>query len=153
MGQKNRVLIFLSGILGACLMLGNAAWGLEFRSIAANATIMYDAPSLKARRLFIASQYYPVEVVVSLDRWAKVRDISGDLTWVEKEKLSEKRTVMVNVPLADIVQAPDSKSPLVFQAEQRVALELLEFSTPGWVKVRHRDGQNGFISVSQVWGI
>ena len=148
----NRALIFLLGMLSACFMLGNAAWALEFRSIAANATIMYDAPSLKAKRLFIASQYYPVEVVVKLEQWAKVRDNSGDLTWVEKDKLSEKRTVMVNVPLADILQAPDSKAPLVFQAEQRVALELLEFSTPGWVKVRHRDGQSGFIAISQVWG-
>ncbi|TCV85206.1 SH3 domain-containing protein [Sulfurirhabdus autotrophica] len=151
--MKNKALIFLSGVLGACLLLSTTTWALEFRSIAANATIMYDAPSLKANRLFIASQYYPVEVVVSLEHWAKVRDISGDLTWVEKEKLSEKRTVMVNVPLADIMQAPDSKSPLAFQAEQRVALELLEFSTPGWVKVRHRDGQNGYIPISQVWGI
>ena len=26
-------------------------------------------------------------------------------------------------------------------------------STPGWVKVRHRDGQSGFVRISQVFGL
>ena len=114
---------------------------------------MYDAPSLKATRLYVASQYYPVEVIVSLDKWAKVRDSSGGLSWVEKKQLSETRTVVVTVPVADIRQSPESKAPLVFQAERHVALELVEFAAPGWIKVRHRDGQSGYVHVSQVWGI
>ena len=31
-------------------------------------------------------------------------------------------------------------------------LELLEQPVPGWVKVRLRDGQTGFIKLSQIWG-
>jgi len=126
---------------------------MEFRSIAANATIMYDAPSLKAKRLYVVSQYYPVEVVVNLEDWNKVRDSHGELMWVEKKQLSDKRTVLVTAELADIRQTPDVKGKIVFQAEQNVALEMLELASPGWIKVRHRDGQSGFISISQVWGI
>lgn len=143
----------LVALLGTCLLTCNSALALEFRSISANATILYDAPSLKARRLYVASQYYPVEVVVNLEGWSKVRDSQGDLVWVEKKQLSNKRMVLVTVPLADIRQTPDAKGQIAFQAEKNVALELLEFASPGWIKVHHRDGPNGFVSISQVWGL
>ncbi|HUX24925.1 MAG TPA: hypothetical protein VMV87_09950, partial [Burkholderiales bacterium] len=45
----------------------------EFRSIADSAALMYDAPSVKANKLYVASRYYPVEVIVQLDNWIKVR--------------------------------------------------------------------------------
>jgi hypothetical protein len=31
-------------------------------------------------------------------------------------------------------------------------LELVEYGSTGWLKVRHRDGRIGFILASQVWG-
>ena len=34
-----------------------------------------------------------------------------------------------------------------------VVLELLEAVPGGWVKVRHRDGQSGFLKAPQVWGL
>src|SRR3989442_1181449 len=63
----------------------------EFRSIAENGTPMYDAPSVRAKKLFVASRLYPVEVVINIDAWIKVRDQAGDLSWVEKKALSDKR--------------------------------------------------------------
>ena len=51
-------------------------------------------------------------------------------------------------------QAADSeKSALSFEAERDVILELLEAAPGGWVKVRHRDGQSGFLKTPQVWGL
>ncbi len=137
-------------LLGA--VFAPAAQALEFHSVAANGTVLYDAPSLKASPLYIVSRYYPVEVVVSLEGWDKVRDVSGELAWVEKKQLSDTRTVIVTVPLADIRQAPDAGSPVLFRAERNVALEFLETTGTGWVKVKHRDGQIGYVLVTQVWG-
>jgi SH3-like domain-containing protein len=124
----------------------------EFRSVAENAAVLYDAPSLKAQKLYLLGRDYPLEVVVALENWIKVRDASGELAWVEKKSLSDKRSVMINVQLADVRQAPNDSAPLVFQAEKSVVLELVEFSDPGWIKVRHRDGQTGYVRVNQVWG-
>jgi flagellar basal body rod protein FlgF len=31
-------------------------------------------------------------------------------------------------------------------------LELLEVTSGGWLRVRHRDGQSGYVRVAQVWG-
>ena len=140
-------------LAAAALGAPSLAHAADFRSVAEPAIVMYDAPSLRSKKLFVASQFYPVEVVVSIDNWVKVRDATGELSWVEKKSLAEKRTVLVRANLADVRQAADEKSPLVFQVREGVALDLSEVGASGWIKVRHRDGQTGFIRNSQVWGL
>lgn len=140
------------GLLLLASVFSSTAWALEYRSIQSDRTVMYDAPSLHGKKLYLASRYYPVEVIVSLEHFAKVRDVAGGLAWVEKKYLSDKRMVLVNVPLADVRQAADEKAALVFQAERNVVMELLENTGSGWLKVRHPDGAAGFVRISQVWG-
>jgi hypothetical protein len=41
----------------------------------------------------------------------------------------------------------------VFQARPGVALEIVERGSGPWVKVRHRDGQTGFVRANHVWGL
>ena len=125
----------------------------EFRSVADNAAVLYDAPSVKAKKLHILGRNYPVETVVVVEGWIKIRDASGELAWIEARNLSERRTVMVKVKVADIRQAADDAAPLAFQAEQNVLLDLNELTGTGWARVTHRDGQSGFIKVNQVWGL
>ena len=67
---------------------------MEYFSIAENAVVLYDAPSLRADKLYVASIYLPVEVIVNVEGWAKVRDSSGSLAWVEKKALSQQRYVI-----------------------------------------------------------
>ena len=140
-------------VAGAALALLSVptAWGLDFRSIAVNAAVLYDAPSAKARKMYIVNEGYPLEVVVMVEGWVKVRDANGDLTWVERKALSERRTVMVKVALAPVRQAADEASPIVFEAQQSVILEL-EDEAGAWLKVKHRDGQSGYIKAADVWG-
>lgn len=140
------------GLLLLASIFSSTAVALEYRSIQSDRTVMYDAPSLHGKKLYLVSRYYPVEVIVSLEQFAKVRDVAGGLAWVEKKQLSDKRMVLVNVPLADVRQAADEKSALVFQAERNVVMELLENAGSGWLKVKHPDGATGFVRISQVWG-
>ena len=147
--RNNCKFIVLLSFLGA--LLSTTAFAADYFSISANGTVFYDAPSAKAKKLFVVNQFYPVEVVVTLAEWAKVRDVTGALAWVEKKQLADKRTVVATAARADIRQSPDDKAPVVFQAEKGVALELIE-SASGWLKVRHRDGQTGYVKLDQVWG-
>ena len=129
-----------------------AALALEYRSVT-EAVAVYDAPSVKAKPLFVVLAGTPVELVVSLEGWSKVRDSKGDLTWIEKNHLAEKRNVIVRAERAQVRAAAEDKAALVFEAERDVVLELLEVQPGGWAKVRHRDGQDGFLKVTQVWGL
>ncbi len=125
----------------------------DFRSIAENAAVLYDAPSAKGKKLYVIGRSYPVEVIVVVEGWVKIRDAGGELAWIESKALSERRTLMVKTPLADIRQAADDHAPLVFQAEHSVLLDLVELTGTGWARVTHRDGSSGYVKLSQVWGI
>jgi SH3-like domain-containing protein len=141
----------VAGLLVAVASLPAAA--AEYRTIGERPAILYDAPSAKADRLFVASRYYPLEVLVRLEQWTKVRDVNGEVAWVENRSLGDRRTALVTVPLADVRAGPTPQAPLAFEAYKHVLLEVLEPPTEGWVKVRHRDGQQGFIRVAHVWGL
>ena len=147
---SSRVNVFLASILLS--ISSYAVAEMEFFSIAENAAVMYDAPSLKADKLYVASLHLPVEAVVNVDGWVKVRDSSGSLAWVEKKMLSQQRYVVVIAPLADVYQSADTNSELIFQAEENIVLELLDSEHRGWVKVRHLSGQVGYVKINQVWG-
>jgi hypothetical protein len=132
----------------------------EFRSTGEAATVLYDAPSLRAKPLFVLGRDVPLEVIVPVEGWIKVRDAGGTIGWVERRTLVERRVLVVRVPLADVRAIPDDAAPIVFRAEQNVLLELAEPATsatttamPGWVGVKHRDGQAGYVKISQVFGL
>jgi SH3-like domain-containing protein len=138
-----------------CVLLAAAlpASAAEFRSVSENGAVLFDAPSLKAKKTHVISRGYPVEIIVAVEGWYKIRDAGGELAWVEAKSLSERRTLMVKTKIADVRQAAADNAPLVFQAEQNVLLDLVELTDTGWARVTHRDGQSGFIRINQVWGL
>lgn len=138
-------------VVAAAVGWAGAVAAAEFRSVAENAAVLYDAPSIKAKKLYVVSHGYPFEIVVTVEGWSKVRDANGELTWIESRHLAEKRTVLVKAPLAQVRESADDKAPVVFQAQQDVVLELIEVAG-GWLRVRHRDGQAGFLRTAQAWG-
>ena len=89
------------------LAASDFAHATDYVSDLENAAVLYDAPSLKAKKLFVASRYLPLEQVVTLDSWVKVRDSSGSLAWIEKRALSNKRFVVVTNSLSALRQAPE----------------------------------------------
>lgn len=135
------------------VLLAGAAHGLEFKSVEAPAAILYDAPSAKGKKLFLLRRYTPLEVIVSVEGFIKVREPDGAIGWAEKKLLADKRQVLVTAPKAQVRATPAADAGLVFEAEKGVALELLEPPRDGWIKVRHLDGPSGMVRVTQVWGL
>ncbi|MBI5626151.1 MAG: hypothetical protein HY935_02950 [Nitrosomonadales bacterium] len=130
----------------------SAAYAIDYVSVSESSAILYDAPSAKAKKLFVVNRYMPFEQVVTLDNWIKVRDRSGALYWVEKRVLSNKRYVFVLSPLLDVFAEPDFGAARLFKVRQQIALEFLESTGTGWIKVRHQDGEAGFVRRAEVWG-
>jgi len=141
-------------LAAGCLFLlaGAAAQGAEFLSVGANAAVLYDAPSREAKPLYVVSRHYPLELIVNLEAWVKVRDHTGALTWVERKRLVEQRMVVVTAPSAEARARPEDGAPTAFVAVQNVALELLGAAPGGWLRVRHPDGANGYLRANLVWG-
>lgn len=136
------------------LALAPLASAAEFRAISENGVVMYDAPSARAKKLFVATRNYPVEVIASDGTWVKVRDMAGDLAWVERRQLVDSKVVIVTAAIAEVRQKPDEGAPFAFQAARGVILEIApDQGPPGWLRVRHRDGATGFVRISQIWGL
>ena len=138
------------GALALSLFAPPAA-ALDFRAVADNAVILYDGPTVRSSKLFVVNKGYPLEVVVTVEGWVKVRDANGAFSWVEAKQLTDKRTVMVKVPVAEVRVKPDDGAPVAFQAQQNVLLDLVTVSG-GWLQVRHRDGGSGYVRAQHVWG-
>jgi SH3-like domain-containing protein len=139
-------------LLAALLAAASPALPAEYLSVADSPAILYDSPSVKGKKLFAASRHLPLEVVVSVEGWVKVRDSSGGLAWAEKRALSNKRYVVVTANLAAMRQAPEENAATLAQIRKQVALEWLESTGTGWIKARHPDGVTGYLKVSEVWG-
>lgn len=137
----------------AVLVFGQAAvaGAADFRSAAEAAVVLYDAPSVKGRKLYIVNRGYPLEIVVQVEGWVKVRDATGTLSWVEAKSLDVTRNVLLKTA-ATVRQKPADDAPVAFEAQRDLLLEMLEAANAGWVHVKHRDGATGYVRAANVWG-
>jgi SH3-like domain-containing protein len=141
-------------ISGALLTLASASgFAFDFKTVGAAPAILYDAPSIKGGKLYVAPPGMPVEVVLGYGEWVKVRDFSGDMAWTEAKSLSARRNVIVRNPNAKVRAGADEAAPAVMTADKGVLLELVDPQANTWLKVRHKDGIAGFIRAADVWGI
>jgi SH3-like domain-containing protein len=136
----------------ALILATNAAYALDYVSVSDSTAILYDANSTKSKKLFVISRYTPLEAVVNLQNWIKVRDSSGTMAWIERRSISDKHYVVVNVPVASVLRAPEAKAPVLFKVSRSVAMESLGVNGGGWIKVRDQDGTLGYMKSIDVWG-
>lgn len=122
-----------------------------YTAIGDKPAILYDGLSTKANKIFILSRFQPLEVLVKLDKWTKVRDADGGIGWVENSAIGNRRHVQVSTNIAEIRALPTPAALLMFEAQRGVLLEVTGPSSEGWLPVRHRDGQSGFVRSVQVW--
>jgi SH3-like domain-containing protein len=125
---------------------------VTFVSIGDKPAVVYDAPAATATKTFIFGRNQPLEVLVKLGKWTKVRDIEHTVGWVDNTALGTQRFVLVSAPVAEVRAAASATAALVFEAQRGVVLEQTGPVADGWLPVRHRDGQAGFVNASQVWG-
>jgi SH3-like domain-containing protein len=144
--------IRLLAVLAAAGGFAASAHAVDFKSVGAAPAVLYDAPSERGRKVFVAPRGMPVEIVLTYGEWTKVRDAGGDLSWVESKQLSSKRMVVVTAANAKLRASADEGAPVISTADRGVLLELADPVASGWLKVRHRDGVTGFVKVTEVWG-
>lgn len=149
--------ILRSFLIGFVAAASFAAVADDFKQTNEAATIGYEGPSSRATKQFIYSRGTPLEVLVSIEGWYKVRDSQGALVWIERRALGERANVQVkpNAP-ADVFASPDANSAVAFRVDAGVLLTLVAPPSPAtgpFAQVRHRDGQAGFVRVDSIFGL
>ena len=132
-------------------LMGNA-WAIDYRSVT-TPSILYDGPSAQSPKLFIIAPMTPLEVVVTTEKWIKVRDAAGTLAWIEPQALSSKHTVIVTAPSTSLKAQPQDNAQTLLTTGRDSVFELVS-STPnnGWVNVRSKN-TTGYVRINDIWGL
>ena len=133
-------------------LCGAKVHATDYKSVGAEPAILYNAPTERARKVFIAPRGMPVELILNLDGWSKIRDAEGDLSWVASRMLVNKRTVVVTSVRASILAEHVDAAPVVATADKGVLFDMLTPAASGWIKVMHEDGTSGYVRTAEVWG-
>jgi SH3-like domain-containing protein len=140
-------------IAGATLSLAAAAsLAQDFKTVGSAPVILYDLPSIKGAKLFVAPRGMPLEVLLTYGEWVKVRDVNGDLAWTQARGLSNKRQVVARMSGLKVRASPEDGASVGFIAEKGTFLEVIEAITEGWIKVRLQDGESGYLRSADIWG-
>ena len=98
----------------------------DFMSVKADQAFLHEAPSGSTKKVYIVTKGYPLEVIVSLKEWKKVKDHEGLINWIKTSDLSSKKTVLNLKNNNSIYLKPNSSSPLLANVNENVTLELLD---------------------------
>lgn len=135
------------------LLAAQNAFAFDFKTVGKASAILYATPSAKGNKLYIAPPGMPLQVMLAYGDWVKVRDMNGDVAWTQARLLEAQRNVLVRTPGARVHAGPDESSAVLMTADKGVMLELRDPTAIVWARVRHRDGIDGYIKVSDIWGL
>lgn len=137
---------------GALLAAASPGHAIEYRSVGDAPAVLYDGPSVRAVRQYVISPGSPVEVLSEVQGWVKVRDSGGRLAWAEARAIGARRTVVITEDGAVVRASAADTAETVFRARGGLILDLLE-PAGAWARVRHRDGLEGYVRASALWGL
>jgi SH3-like domain-containing protein len=93
----------------------------------------------------------PVEILLSVDHWRRIRDWQGTLGWVQEKMVWSRREVMITGNIRALHQSPDPASPLVARAEPGVIGKLVE-CRDAWCEIEAGD-YSGWVRRGDVFGV
>lgn len=103
----------------------------------------------------IAWQYrrkgLPLVVVAETEMWRKVRDVTGDESWIHKPALSGVRHVLV-IEDATLHTKAKNTARVTALVERNALLELEDCNETDWCKVKSSDGLKGWTQRYKLWG-
>jgi len=97
------------------------------------------------------THHYPLRVQDRAEGWLKIADYEGDRGWVSVKNVTLDPYVITKTAQCKIRGGPGTESPVAFTTEKGVVLQVTEEKN-GWVKVKHHDGDEGWISEKTVFG-
>jgi SH3-like domain-containing protein len=138
-------------LLLAVIVLGvGTALAAERVSISADIANVRAQPNTQSDTLWQVEKYHPLLVVDKRGEWYHIKDFEGDTGWVHSSLVDKTPAVIVKVQRANVRTGPGTQYDLVFDAQKGTPFKVLETKGP-WKKIRHADGDEGWIFSTLVW--
>ncbi|MBI1784175.1 SH3 domain-containing protein [Candidatus Sumerlaeota bacterium] len=94
---------------------------------------------------------YPLKVLGRSEGWIKVTDVEGDRGWVSVKQVAFDQFVITKSDKSNVRTGNGTENPIAFTTQKNVILKVLE-EKEGWLKVKHSDGDEGWVSAKIVFG-
>jgi SH3-like domain-containing protein len=95
-------------------------------------------------------QYYPVKVIEHQGPWCLFEDFEGDRGWIHASLLGKMDAVVTDRDACNLRDGPGLDHPVVMVVDAGVPFKVIE-RRGDWLRVRHADGDEGWIAKSLVW--
>ena len=127
----------------------------DFISVNVKQAVLFEGPSKTTEKMYIVTEGYPLEVLVSLKDWKKVKDHSGKISWIESKNTHNERTVLIIKDDAVIFNQANENSHKLANVDKFVVLKLNSSMLVGnWAQVKTQiEGLIGFVNAREVWGL
>ena len=127
----------------------------DFISVKTKKAILYEGPSDSTKKLYIVTEGYPLDIMVNLKDWKKVKDHTGKISWIQSNFVDKNRTVMTIKSNVNLYHKASLQSSKLGQISESVILNLNStLVTDGWVNVQSQlEGLTGFVRIDKVWGL
>ncbi len=145
--------LFIGSAVWMILLWGGLfhhVWAQERMAVKSAIANLRSGPGTKYEVLWQVEQYHPFIVVEKRKDWYKVKDFESDMAWIHKSLLGNFKSVISTKAKSNVRKKPSTKSDIAFTLERGVPFR--ELARKGkWIKIRHADGDTGWIFHSLVW--
>ncbi len=142
--------IFLCLSVAAIVLASGTVLAGERVSVARDIANVRAQPSTTSDTLWQVEKYHPLQVLEKRGQWYRFKDFEGDIGWIHSSLVDKTPTVIVRVRRANVRTGPGTQYDLAFDAEKGTPFKVLE-TKDRWKKIRHADGDEGWIFNSLVW--
>lgn len=138
--------------------LGKVGWVLStYLSVAPFVTVQDDnmgirrGPGGNYSVVMKVAKNYPFKVLERTGEWLLVADFDGDRGWISGKFVSFSPYVITRLEKCNVRQGPSTENKIAFTAERGVLFKVVE-QKKGWLKIKHSDGDEGWVSPKIVFG-
>jgi SH3-like domain-containing protein len=126
------------------------AYSAQRLSVKSKIANIRSGPGTNYKVLWQVERYTPIKVINKSGKWYKFKDFEGDTGWIYKKLVGNISTVITTKTNCNVRSGPSTKNTIVFTAEKGIPFKVIK-RKGNWIKVKHSDGDTGWIYKSLVW--
>ncbi len=150
--HRSEIRLFFKIILGmaAFFVLAPQDGFAERLAVIASVANIRSGPGSRNVVLWKVEKDHPIEVMEKKGNWYHFRDFERDEGWIHKSLVGKLKTIITKKENCNIRSGPGTKYKVLFTVEKGIPFRVLE-RRGSWIKIRHADGDEGWIHNSLVW--
>ncbi len=150
--HRSEIRLFLKFILGMAVLFVLAPQDgfAERLAVISSIANIRSGPGSSNVVIWKVEKDHPIEVIEKKGNWYHFQDFERDEGWIHKSLVGKLKTIITKKENCNIRSGAGTKYKVLFTVEKGIPFRVLE-RRGAWTKIRHADGDEGWIHNSLVW--